>query len=210
MASNHFEWAPFCQQMNWDFNKTVAFFPVGLWVKKKLDEFEMIRADKLRSAIFRARGEYEDRVVEALTNLPKVADLAHGIYIEAARDFIGRQKSSNPKDKPTPAEVKIMVEAAEKVIDMKQKSLLINKFSVDILRRDVLTPPPAQSASGEASENNPNALAIEIVGIESSGPVTPQQMTKLMMTYMDQAKPQTEVADNPEEPQDQDQNPEVE
>lgn len=192
-ASPYYEWAPFAESLKWDIVQTYHALPVAHWVREKIAELEFIRSQKLRHAIFKTRHEYDDRVIEAMEKLPQVADVALGIYMEAAIQFRDRMKSKERKDRPTVGETKLMIDAADKVIEMKQRALLMNKFSVEFVRREVMVPPAQQVPRDEQTKaESSDALDIEIVGVE--GKMKGSDLTKFMMQYIDQLKDQSQPA----------------
>lgn len=203
-ASPFYEWAPFAESLKWDIIQTHNHFPVRDWVAQKIREMEFIQSQRLRHAIFQTRHDYDKRVVDALSTLPDVADLALGIYLDAAKDFKARQndKTLPQSQRPTPGEVKLMIDAADKVVEMKQRSLMMHKFNVEFIRRDSLSPPAAPAAAGPHEEKtvdgpSSDTFEISIIGGER---MKATELQQLMFSYIDQLKPAKEVEDDDDPP----------
>lgn len=97
-----------------------------------------------------------------------------------------------------------MIETADKVVELSQRSLLMHKFNIDYIKRDVLTaPPPLKTLDPDdpTTSKSITSMDIEIVGLRQGEKLTGKEVTNYMASFIDQMK--DDVHAPPAEPQPQ-------
>ncbi len=152
MKSDYVEWSPFALSMRWNASSTRHKFPVANWVREKKEQVAKEQAESIADAIFRHKPRWHENVLKVMRDSVQLTDQIEQIFKVRVnqvvsminRDVQNKQKAlleGRPYDdtvdsefyeKVNNAQLEILARTAKAIVEAKQRSVLINNWSVNV------------------------------------------------------------------------------
>ena len=152
MRSEFVEWSPFATAMKWEINATRCKYPVRDWVKEKKERLAQEQAENISDAVFRHKPQWHNDVMKVLRDTTELTNQIEAVFKVRVnqivqminRDVQAKQKAlleNKPYSDATDSEfyknismgqLEAMARATRVLVEAKQRSVLINNWSVNV------------------------------------------------------------------------------
>lgn len=207
LKSAHFQWTDFAQDMGWDPVRTRTSVPFKTWQEDKRRDAAEMAAVNVQKALFDHRATYQQEVLKTLRNYPKIADSMAGIIQMKLKEYhnVGRLQELPPPDPQkdgeafqrwsdsvkhwqrltAPSQLAFMTQAIKNLTETKQKSLMMDRWSINQAEEAALPP-----SEGGGDFGNQNTWTMTVIGHEN---VTLSDLQELANKYYDKPRKQEPV-----------------